>query len=197
MCANATGTDDQGFYTFWHDTGTGCMTLGSGGAYSVTWDLGAQGNLVAGRGWETGAEDRTIHYTARTFEPGANGYLGLYGWSTDPLVEYYVVDSWGDFEPPGNAGEFLGAFESDGGSYRVYRTQRINQPSIQGTATFYQYWSVRTSKLTTGARATITFQNHVDAWRRAGLELGALNYQVLATEGFGSVGRSDVVVTVR
>ncbi|RZJ84742.1 MAG: hypothetical protein EON88_26940, partial [Brevundimonas sp.] len=35
ICANATGADDQGFYTFWHDTGSGCMTLGTGGAYSV------------------------------------------------------------------------------------------------------------------------------------------------------------------
>ncbi|RZJ78855.1 MAG: hypothetical protein EON88_33690, partial [Brevundimonas sp.] len=35
ICANATGTDDQGFYTFWHDTGSGCMTLGTGDQISL------------------------------------------------------------------------------------------------------------------------------------------------------------------
>ena len=42
--------------------------------------------------------------------------------------------------------------------------------------------------------APITFANHVAAWRSHGLELGRMDYQVMATEGFGSSGRSDVTV---
>ena len=108
-------------------------------------------------------------------------------------VEYYVVERWGDFTPPGDAA-LLGTVESDGGTYRLYRTRRISQPSIEGTATFDQYWSVRTSPRPLGEEAVITFGNHVDAWRRVGLELGAMDYQVMATEGFGSEGRSAVIV---
>jgi endo-1,4-beta-xylanase len=197
VCANATGTDAGGFYTFWHDSGDACMTLEPSGRYAVTWDLGAHGNLVAGRGWETGSAERTIRYRARAFDPGTNGYLGLYGWSTDPLVEYYVVDSWGAFEPPGDGALLLGTLDSDGGTYRLYRTRRVEQPSIVGTATFDQYWSVRASKVPPGGRNTITFRNHVEAWRRAGMVLGTLNYQVLATEGFGSRGGSDVSISGR
>lgn len=191
---NATGVKDGRFYTFWFDTGEGEMRLGRNGAYAVNWRLGQSGNLVAGTGWATGSRDRVVRYSARTFDPGKNGYLTLYGWSTDPLVEYYVVDSWGDFLPPGDSGVFLGTVDSDGGTYRIYRTQRVEQPSIAGTATFHQYWSVRTSKRDLDGENTITFANHVAAWEAAGLHLGALGYQVLATEGFGSSGRSDVRV---
>ncbi|MCD2325269.1 glycoside hydrolase family 11 protein [Sphingomonas sp. IC-56] len=193
VCSNATGMHQGRFFTFWHDTGSGCMTLGQSGAYTVKWDLGERGNLVAGTGWKTGSLDRVVRYTARAFEPGRNGYLTLYGWSTDPLIEYYVVDSWGtQFTPPGPEAVPLGEVTSDGGTYRIYRTQRVNQPSIAGTATFYQYWSVRTAKRPLGTPQTITFANHVAAWRKHGLKLGTMNYQVLATEGFGSTGRSDI-----
>lgn len=155
---------------------------------------GERGNLVAGEGWAKGSPDRVVRYTARVFEPGANGYLTLYGWSRNPLVEYYVVENWGAFLPPGANATLLGTVASDGGTYRVYRTRRIDQPSIDGTATFYQYWSVRTSRRVIGAGNAITFRNHVARWRRLGLHLGTLDYQVLATEGFGSKGRSDIEV---
>jgi endo-1,4-beta-xylanase len=171
------------------------MTLGEHGRYAVTWDLGGRGNMVVGKGWSGGSASRRIGYRASAFEPGSNGYLTLYGWTTDPLVEYYVVDGWGaEFTPPGDDAEALGVVESDGGTYRIYRTTRVEKPSIRGTATFDQYWSVRTSEREQGADNTITFANHVAAWRAHGLELGTMNYQVLATEGFGSTGRSDVTV---
>ena len=192
VCGNATGSDHGHFYTFWHDTGAGCMTLDRGGRYGVEWQLGKAGNLVAGKGWVKGRLDRVVRYRANAFVPGTNGYLALYGWSTDPLVEYYVVENWGDFTPPGGDAVSLGTVTSDGGTYRLYRTQRIDQPSIAGTATFSQYWSVRSAKRPVGSTATITFGNHVAGWHKLGLKLGVPDYQVMATEGFGSSGRSDI-----
>lgn len=196
VCSNGTGSDHGSFYTFWHDTGTGCIQLRAGG-YGVEWQLGGRGNLVAGKGWAKGSARRVVRYRARAFDPGRNGYLTLYGWSTGPLIEYYVVDHWGGFTPPGPDATPLGTVASDGGTYRIYRTQRVNQPSIAGTATFYQYWSVRTSRRPLNQDSVITFANHVAAWRKAGLRFGTLGYQVLATEGFGSNGRSDIAVSER
>lgn len=102
----------------------------------------------------------------------SGSYLTLYGWSTNPLVEYYVVDSWGSsFTPPGNA-QSMGTVTTDGGIYTIYRTQRVNAPSIIGTATFYQYWSVRIARRSTGVNSVITFANHVSAWRQRGWNPG-------------------------
>jgi endo-1,4-beta-xylanase len=194
VCRNRTGTHKGFFYTFWKDAGTACMTLGRAGSYSIEYDL-RPGNLVAGTGWRKGSASRRVGYRAEAFEPGTNSYLTLYGWSTAPLVEYYVVDSWGSaFTPPGADAAVLGTVESDGGTYRIYRTKRVDKPSIRGTATFDQYWSVRSEKRPTGGDQAITFANHVAAWRSHGMELGTMNYQVLATEGYGSTGRSRIAV---
>jgi endo-1,4-beta-xylanase len=191
ICSNQTGTHNGFFYSFWKDTGSACMTLGSGGNYDVSWNLGS-GNLVVGKGWSTGSSTRRVGYNAGIWQPSGNAYLALYGWTRNPLIEYYVVDSWGSFRPPG--GTSLGTVSSDGGTYNIYRTQRVNAPSIEGTRTFYQYWSVRTSKRPTGSNQTITFANHVNAWRNVGLNLGSHVYQIMATEGFQSSGRSNLTV---
>ena len=191
ICANATGRHRGHFYTVWHDGGDGCLRLRTGG-YRVDWRLEPTGNLVAGEGWAIGSPDRIVRYRATVFAPGRNGYLALYGWSRMPLAEYYVVENWGDFVPPGPDGVLLGTVATDGGTYRIFRTQRVDQPSIAGRATFVQYWSVRTRKRPIGTAGVITFRHHVDAWRKAGLVLGSLSYQVLATEGYGSSGHSEV-----
>jgi len=99
------------------------------------------------------------------------------------------VDSWGSWRPPGTSP--LGTIQVDGGTYEVYKSDRINQPSIEGTATFPQFWSVRTEKRTSG---TITVAPHFQAWGQYGLQMGTFYEVSMVVEGYHSSGHAEVTL---
>jgi endo-1,4-beta-xylanase len=90
------------------------------------------------------------------------------------------------------SGTVKGSVTSDGGTYTIWENQRVNEPSIVGTATFNQYISVRSSPRTSG---TVTVENHFQAWAALGMNLGTMNYQVVAVEGWSGSGSASQSVS--
>nr|AAO72739.1 xylanase [uncultured Cellvibrio sp.] len=196
LTSNSTGTNNGYYYTFWKDSGNASMTLQSGGRYTSQWTSNTN-NWVGGKGWNPGSSSRVLNYSGNYgVSSSQNSYLAFYGWTRNPLVEYYVIESYGSYNPAScSGGTDYGSFQSDGATYNVRRCLRTQQPSIDGTQTFYQYFSVRNPKKGFGnISGTITFANHANFWASKGLNLGNHDYQVMATEGYQSTGSSDITV---
>lgn len=188
---NKTGTIDGYDYELWKDNGTTSMTLNGGGKFSCSWSNINNALFRTGKKYnetQTHQQLGTISLDyACNYQPSGNSYLSVYGWTSSPLVEYYIIESWGNWRPPG--AQSKGTITVDGATYDVYETTRVNQPSIKGTATFQQYWSVRTSKRTSG---TISVSEHFKAWEKMGMTMGKMYEVSLVVEGYQSSGRADV-----
>jgi hypothetical protein len=186
-----TGWNNGYYYSYWNNnaSGSATFTLGSGGNYSISWSN--VGNFTCGKGWNPGSSTRKIGYNCGSYTCNGGGVFGLYGWTKSPLIEYYVNEKWGTSGRP--TGTSVGTLSSDGGSYTIYKHQQVNQPSIIGTATFWQYFSTRSAQQGSGNK-TITFANHVNAWKNKGLSLGSHDYQILLTEGYNSSGYCNATV---
>ena len=197
-------TSDGYDWEMWNQNGTGntTMELGTGGAFSCSWN-GIQNCL-----FRTGRKltDKKNYKTYGTitidydvdYTPNGNSYMCVYGWTEDPTVEYYIVEAWGDWRPPGEQGGGLATLNLDGKTYNVYKSTRVNMPSIHGTETFDQYWSVNTTNpakayAQTNLKGTITVSDHFEAWEKAGLNMKGTLWEVsLNIEGYQSNGEAKV-----
>jgi endo-1,4-beta-xylanase len=187
ICSSQTGNNGGMYYQMWtNGQGSACITLNSSNSYSTTWSN--VGDFVDGVGWNPGS-NQTVSFTSSLNASGGTTLISLYGWSTNPLVEYYVEENY--HGSPNTAGTYMGQMTSDGGTYNIYEHQQVNQPCIQGNnCTFEQYLAIRTSPTSSG---TITTQNFFNAWASHGMNLGSLNYQILATETWGGGSGNDSV----
>jgi len=199
-CASTTGTLSDGVgYSVWlsdSTTGTNCGTFYNvGAAFKAQWNMAAGGDLLtrAGLSWNSdktydqlGTISADYAYT-KTGISNANVYTGIYGWSVSPLVEFYIVEEWIGFNPGSNATK-KGTFTVDGGTYDVYTHTQTNQPSIQGTATFQQFFSVRQSARQCGH---ISISAHFQEWASLGMTLGKMFEAKLLVEAMGGSGTID------
>ncbi len=188
ICNNQSGGSGY-YYQMWTaGQGSACMTMNSNTSYSTQWS--GIGDFVAGVGWKPGS-NQNINYSGSLNANGGTALLSLYGWSQNPLVEYYVIESYRGSPP--TQGQNMGTFYSDGSNYTIIKHQQVNQPSIVGTTTFWQYIAIRQSQRTSG---TITLSNFISAWASKGMNLGSMDYQIMATEAWGGgSGSSSVSVS--
>ncbi|EPS39174.1 hypothetical protein H072_7081 [Dactylellina haptotyla CBS 200.50] len=155
-------------------------------AFSLNWNT--QNDFVVGVGWNPGSNLPITHSGSFTVSSGL-GSLGVYGWTTNPLIEYYVMETNVGIS---GLGTVKGSVTSDGGTYTIYQNTRTNQPSILGTSTFQQFISVRQGGRSSG---TVTVQNHFTAWSNLNMKLGTHNFQVIAVESWSGSGSAQQSVS--
>jgi hypothetical protein len=193
--SNASGQVNGLTWTIWSSGGGGCLTTyGVGGAFKATWNNSGDFLARVGLQWnETKTFDQygTISadyaYT-KSGTAGGYSFIGIYGWSNNPLVEYYIVEDWFGSGPPTGGGTLKGTFDVDGGTYKVYTHTQNNQPSIHGNATFPQYFSVRQTARQCGH---ISITEHFKKWAELGLNLGKMYEAKILIEAGGGVGSID------
>jgi endo-1,4-beta-xylanase len=183
---NGTGTNNGYFYSLYTSSGTATMTFPDGatypGNYAITWS--DVGDMVGGKGWSTGSSN-AVGYNVGS----ASGYntISVYGWTTSPLVEYYITEFGSLYTADAT---YKGSVSSDGHTYSTYEHEQVNQPSIEGTATFEQYLDAWGGS-STGSNHTVTTSNHFTHWKDLGMTMGSFNYEILGTEAYS--GKSGSV----
>lgn len=196
---NVTDTADGYDYELWKDEGdTLFKVMPGGGCFSCEWSNINNALFRRGKKYDcTQTYEKlgniSVDYGV-DYQPEGNSYMCVYGWTREPLIEYYIVESWGSWRPPG-APFAIGNVTVDGAVYDIYKTTRIEQPSIDDIQTFDQYWSVRREKPSgdgTRCEGTISVSKHFDAWKKCGLELGKMYETALTIEGYQSKGKAEI-----
>lgn len=202
-CSNGTsqkmGTAGGYDYELWSQNGAGSATMKlnvseeNGGAFEVEW----QGtiNMLARTGKRWGSNSsvtvQNVGNITSEFEVEWSSsdnvkYVSVYGWGYydqqdipsgfSNEIEYYIIQDRGSYNPT-QGGKKFGSATIDGISYDFYTTDRIQQPSLSGTSTFKQYWSIPSNTSQHRTKGTISISKHFKAWADAGMKMGRL-YEV-------------------
>jgi endo-1,4-beta-xylanase len=197
-----TGKSDGYDWEFWNQNkqGNASMTLGKGGGGTFKCSWSGILNVLFRSGRKFGSTqthqqigDISIKYNAPVYKitSGDVSYLSVYGWTKSPLVEFYIVESHGNYKPPGTPKK--GEFTVDGSVYEIYQDTRTNQPSIEGTKTFEQYFSIRKDMRKSG---TISVSKHFEKWEELGMTMGKMYEVALKVEGFQSAGNAEITENI-
>jgi hypothetical protein len=193
---NQTGSVGSYGWSIWSTQSGGCITPYGGGtsAFKAVWNNA--GDFLAREGCSWNATktydqygDITADYAyTKSGSAGGYSYIGIYGWSENPLHEFYVVDDWFGSGTPTAGGTLMDTFTVDGGTYKIYTHTQTNQASIIGTATFVQYFSIRQTARQCGH---IDVTAHFKKWASLGMTLGNMYEAKLLIEAGGGSGNID------
>ena len=206
--SNSYGTVGNGYvYQYWSSgIGSATMTVfGVGAAFSASWKDVGDFLARVGLAWNSnqpytqlGTVSADYAYT-KTGSAGTFSFIGIYGWSLNPMHEYYIVDDWfGSGPAPTGGGTLMGSFVVDGGTYNVYQHTQVNQPDVTGgSSTFVQFFSIRQTPRQCGH---ISISQHYAKWASLGLVLGNMVEAKLLVEvggGTGSINFTSATVTTK
>jgi len=161
----SSGSCGSYWYTHWTNGGSANFNCNGSNGFSVSF---SNANFVTGIGWSSGAS-RSISFSGSC--SGCSWGPGVYGWSRNPLIEYYIGKS---------GGSSAGSYSCNGRSYTLQIDRRYGQPSIDGTSDFDQY------NCSGSRNSPVDMGCHFNAWRNMGKGGGSQDYQVVMVEGWSN-----------
>lgn len=198
---NGTGGNGNLAWEIWSNTGQGELTSYDVPAFTASWN--EAGGYLGRLGYEWGGVPVpyeqlgtiTAQFVAnKSGSAGGYSYIGMYGWSNDPCIEWYVVeDSYNGM--PFNPGmtTVMDEVDIDGGTYIMYTrpTTGTGGSRCSGVNQWMQYYSMRKTARSCGQ---ISLTEHFDAWKALGMELGDLLEAKILVEVGGGTGRVDLPI---
>ena len=200
-------------YEMWTEGGNNNSLLwfgpnqGGGAAFRTEWNsahdyLGRVGFYLDQGKPYTDYKNFYADYNYTRSENGTGGgysYIGVYGWTKNPLVEWYIVEDWYKGEilsSSGILGTYKGDFTtSDGVAYKIYKNVR---PAGSGNIlddgqAFPQYFSVRQRANNAPGSpmcGSIAITEHFKKWETFGdMKMGSNLYEVkFLVEAGGGTG---------
>ncbi|ORX59309.1 concanavalin A-like lectin/glucanase [Piromyces finnis] len=187
-------------YEMWADSGNNSATFYSDGSFSCSFSNAKDYLCRTGLSFDSTQSHSQIGHMFADFklvkQNIANvdySYVGIYGWTRNPLVEFYIVDNWLSQYRPGDwvGNKKHGDFTIDGAQYTVFENDRFG-PSIDGDTQFKQYFSIRQTPRECG---TIDISAHFAQWEKLGMTMGKMHEAKILGEagsnGSGTSGTAD------
>jgi hypothetical protein len=196
-------------WTIWSDNaGTiGSITTFDAPAFSSSW--AESGDFLARLGVQWKGDktyDQLGNISAqfsfkKTGTGGQYSYIGIYGWSDTPCVEWYIIDDAFKtlpFDPDPGKTTAKGSAEIDGSNYNFYtrNTTGTGGSKCGSVTSWIQFYSIRQKARTCGE---ISISKHFDAWAKQGMTLGKMDQAQILIEvggGTGSIEFATANVTV-
>lgn len=211
-CSNSRGDAGPGYgYERWAGgEGSGCMTVyGEDAKFSASWTKSNDFLARAGLRFDQtktpdqigtlSAEFAETHTEVPVEGKTSKIYVAVYGWTVEPLAEYYVIEDYGAFVPgpaasDGSPRTHQGTITVDGGTYDIWSLDVKDKPAITGDhKDFHQYFSVRQVRRQCGH---ISVSEHFSKWTGLGLPLGKLEEAMILMEAQNNSGTIEVSASV-
>ncbi len=192
-------------YEMWNQNYQGKITFEPDeGAFTCSWKDVDNCIFSMGNNYDSGKKQynsllffkRSFIYEAE-YSPKGNSFLGLHGWTRNPLLEYYIVEGYADWALPLNI-EDCGSYFINNKAYDLYKQMVYNEPSLDGTATFPRYWSVCTENSVKNnqinyIKGDVDIYGHLEAFEQLGVDMSGSLYEVcLYIENYKSSGSANV-----
>jgi endo-1,4-beta-xylanase len=201
---NTQGTAAGLNWSLWANGSGGSITTFSVPAFSAAWNNSGDFLARTGLSWGNGKAVSSLGTVTAQFTETKSGgagnysYIGIYGWSVNPCIEWYIVDDSYNKMPvnPGSTTN-KGTAMIDGGSYTLYTRPTTGTGGNRcgsSVTNWTQFYSVRQTARTCGQ---ISISDHFAAWSSAGMTLGSvLEASILMEAGGGSGSISFPVANV-